>query len=86
MSTTTIVRACSPKLILDISNHNIVGNGGNVLGKIFTTRYHHILLNWGLYSKALDHAKNKNLNRAQFLWNDWLGIKRKVQTDHSFDR
>ncbi|XP_055309697.1 protein twist-like [Sitodiplosis mosellana] len=32
MSTTTIARACSPKLILDISNHNIAANGVNILG------------------------------------------------------
>lgn len=32
MSTTTIARACSPKLILDISNHNIGTNAGHILG------------------------------------------------------
>lgn len=32
MSTTTIARACSPKLILDISNHNIGATAGHMLG------------------------------------------------------
>lgn len=42
MSTTTIARACSPKLILDISNHNIVSNGGNMLGKLQTFHFHRL--------------------------------------------
>lgn len=31
MSTKTLTRSCSPKLILDISNHNIASNGGPVI-------------------------------------------------------
>ncbi|XP_031631328.1 protein twist [Contarinia nasturtii] len=86
MSTTTIVRACSPKLILDISNHNIIQNGNNILGhnEIENHSYHshnlyHSHHNQTINQQALQHQSSSQLLQQSHFTKEHLLLKLNTQ-------